>query len=131
VNVRPWHRSRPERGGFTLIEVIAALVIFSLGVLMVIRVTTGLSRQMSYAAKLSTLVAKAQERLDSLESLPFDSLSAGTSADTLTVDGTPYARNVTVSLVTAVLYKVDISLSPRSGGGGPTYATTTYTAAKW
>jgi prepilin-type N-terminal cleavage/methylation domain-containing protein len=126
------HRSLPPaRRGFTLIEVVGALVIFSLGVLMVIRLSTALERQMRYSATDSELVVRAEERLDSLEALDFDSLAAGTTTDTLTVQGTSYDRTVAVRLVTGVLYQIDVTLSPVSAGAGPTYSTTSYRAAIW
>jgi hypothetical protein len=102
-----------------------------MGVLMVIQLTQGLAREMKYSAKASELVVRAGERLDSLEALDFDSLSAGTSADTLTVQGTGYARTVTVTSVTAILYQIDVTLSPTVSGGGPTYSATSYRAATW
>ena len=70
---RSWSRSRSS-GGFTLIEVIGALVIFSVGVLMVIQVSGALGTQMRYAGARSELSTMAGERLDSLESLPIASL---------------------------------------------------------
>ena len=117
--------------GFTLIEVIGALVIFSLGVLMVIQLTTALGRQMQYSAKSSEVVVRAEERLDSLEALDFDSLNLGTTEDTLTLAGTRYGRSVTVSQVTGVLYKIEIELAPLAGGSGPSYSATSYRAATW
>lgn len=122
--------SRPTRG-FTLIEVIGALVIFSLGVLMVIQLTSALGRQMAYSAKASELVVRTEERLDSLEALDFDSISVGTTMDTLTVAGTRYGRTVGISLVTGILYQIDVTLAPLSGGSGPSYSATTYRAATW
>ena len=93
----PCRGSGPFRGGFTLIEVIGSLVIFSLGVIMVLQLTGALTRQMEYATKTSEVVARVQERLDSLEALPFDSVTVGTRQDTLTVRGTRYVRNATVT----------------------------------
>lgn len=121
----------PSRGGFTLIEVIGALVIFSLGVIMTLQLTGALSRQMEYAAKTSELVAVAQERLDSLEALPFDSIGIGIREDTLTVRGTPYVRRATVTSVTGLLRRIDVSLTPQTTGGGPSYTATSYAATMW
>ena len=117
--------------GFTLIEVIAALVIFSVGVLMVLDLTHTLSREMRYAATTSELVVRAQERLDSLGSVDFGSLALGTSGDTLTVEGVAYQRLVGVSKVTDLLYRIDVTLSPLTGGAGPSYAAVSYSAAHW
>ena len=127
----PWGTPNPDSRGFTLIEVIAALVIFSLGVLMVLDLTTALSRQMKYAATTSELVVRAEERLDSLESLPFDSLSLGTRYDTLTVQGLSYGRTQVVSSVTGLLYQIQVTLAPLTAGAGPSYSATSYSAAEW
>lgn len=119
------------RGGFTLIEVIAALVIFSAGVLMVLDLTGALSRQMRYASTTSQLVVRAEEQVDSLEAIPFDSLTLGTRLDTLSVEGVSYGRTVSVSIVTGLLYRIDVSLDPMTSGTGPSYAVTSYAAAHW
>lgn len=106
-------------------------MIFSLGVIMVLQLSTALSTSMEYSAKTSEVVARAQERLDSLESLPFDSLTLGTDIDTLTVRGTAYTLTTTISEVTGLLYQLDVNLAPTTAGGGPSYATTSYSATKW
>lgn len=121
--------SRPR--GFTLIEVVGALVIFSVGVLMVLQLSGTLGRQMEWAAKSGALVAMAHERLDSLEALPFASLSEGTTTETVTVRGIEYTRTVTVTAITAVLYQIDIDLEPNGGVPAPGYGATTYSAASW
>lgn len=124
-------RASPSSRGFTLIEVVAAFVIFASGVLMVIRLTTTLSEQMIYAAKASELVVETQERLDSLEALDFDSLTVGTTSDTVSIRGTSYARTATITQVTAVLYQLDVTMSPLGGASGPTYSAESYAAAPW
>ncbi|GMV04925.1 MAG: hypothetical protein AMXMBFR53_12050 [Gemmatimonadota bacterium] len=127
----PWCGPGPSRRGFTLIEVIGALVIFSLGVIMVLQLSGALSRQMLWSGQTSTIVARAQERVDSLEATPFDSLSLGTFSDTVSVLGTAYLRRATITKVTAILYQIDVSMAPAGGGEGPTYATTSYAASAW
>lgn len=119
------------RRGFTLIEVIGALVIFSLGVLMVIQVTGTLGRQMRYSAIASELVVRAEEQLDSVGSLPFASITPGTTVSTLTIQGASYKRTVAITLYTGVLYQVNVTLAPVTAGAGPTYSTTSYRAATW
>ncbi len=125
----PWSLTR-QAVGFTLIEVVGALVIFSVGVLMVLRLSTALGIQMRYSGARSELVVLASERLDSLEATPFDSIGAGTTQDTLTVEGMAYERTVTITAVTAVLSKIDVSLVS-IGGEGPSHAVTSYTSAAW
>lgn len=125
----PWS-FRKCSSGFTLIEVIAALVIFAGGVLMVIQFSGSLSAQMEWAATTSEIVVLAQERLDSLEAVPFDSLSVGSSITSVTVRGTSYSLTTTITLVTAILLQLDVSIAP-AAGSGPSYATTSYAADNW
>jgi hypothetical protein len=106
-------------------------VIFSVGVIMVLQLTTALSAQMEYAAKTSSLVARVQERLDSLEALPFASLSQNSRQETMTIRGVPYVMTTALTKVTAILYRLDVTLAPVTAGAGPTYSTTSYSAAPW
>jgi len=118
------------RQGFTLIEVVGALVIFSVGVIMVMQVSGALTTQMRYSGTRSEIVVLANEQLDSIESAPLDSLTAGTTTDTLTVQGWSYERLVTVTALTPVLSRVEVTITPVDGGG-PSYAVTSYTSAVW
>lgn len=116
-----------SRTGFTLIEVIGALVIFAVGILMIMQVSGALTTQMRYAGIRSEIVALAAERVDSIESAPFDSVDAGTVEDTLTVQGWTYVRTVTVTEVTPVLARIEVGLA-RAEGRGPSHAVTSYTS---
>jgi hypothetical protein len=100
-------------------------------VIMVLQLTGALTRQMTYSARSSELVARAQERLDSLEALPFDSITVGNRQDTLTVRGLRYVRRATVTSVTGLLRRIDVSLTPQTTGQGPSYTATSYAAARW
>ena len=126
---RSWPRAH-SAGGFTLIEVIGALVIFSLGVLMVIQVSGALGTQMRYAGARSELAVLASERLDSLGALPLTSLTPGTTVDTLTAEGLEYERTVVITAVTTVLTKIDVSLLAIAGVG-PSHSVSSYTSAPW
>lgn len=116
--------------GFTLIEVIGAFVIFAVGVLMVMRVSTAATTQMRYAGISSALALHAAERLDSLDATLFGSLSAGTEVDTLLVSGLAYERAVTVTPLTALLIRFDAVLTPTEGVG-PSYQATSYVSEVW
>ena len=115
---------------FTLIEVVGALVIFSLGVLMVLQTSGALGTQMRYAGIRSELAVLVNERLDSLEATPLDSLTTGTARDTLAVQGLSYERVVTITPLTAVLARVQVSMAPVDSVG-PSHAVTSYTSAVW
>lgn len=121
-------QSRP--GGFTLIEVIGALVIFSVGVLMVMQVSGALGTQMRFAGIRSEIVVLANERLDSLEVTPLASLVAGTARDTVVVQGLGYERTAIVTLLTPVLAKIEVSLEPVDGVG-PSHEVVSYTSEPW
>jgi prepilin-type N-terminal cleavage/methylation domain-containing protein len=123
-------RTPHPKGGFTLIEVVGALLIFSVGVLMVIQVSGALGTQMRYAAIRSEIAVLANERLDSLEAAPLAAISAGTVADTVSVRGLTYERLVTVTSITAVLARIDVAIAP-VGSAGPSHAVTSYTSAAW
>jgi len=122
-------RGAGRNTGFTLIEVIGALVIFSVGVLMVIRLTTATGTQMRYAGVSSELAVRASERLDSLEAAPFASLVMGVETDALTVSGLAYQRSVTLTRITPLLAQVEVTLTPVDDG--PSYAATSYVAEVW
>jgi prepilin-type N-terminal cleavage/methylation domain-containing protein len=118
------------RDGFTLIEVIGALVVFSVGVLMVMRAGSSLTTQTRYSGARSELVVLANERVDSIEATPLDSIVPGTASDTLTVQGWAYVRTVTVTRLTPILGRVEVSFAP-VGDVGPSYEVTSYTSAVW
>lgn len=113
-----------------MIEVIGALVIFSVGVLMVIQVSGALGTQMRYSGARSEIAYLAAARLDSLEALPLSSLTPGTTVDTVQAEDIEYECTVMVTSLTAALSKIDITLTP-TGGSGPSHAVTSYTSEPW
>ena len=123
-------RSTGGRRGFTLIEVVGALVIFSAGVLGIMRVGSSLTTQLRYSGARSEIVVLANERLDSIESMPFDSITAGTTQDTMTVQGWAYERTVTVTDLTPVLARIDVTIE-RTDSIGPSHTVTSYTSTVW
>ena len=126
----PGSWSKGSAGGFTLIEVIGALVIFSVGILMIFQVSGALGTQMRYAGARSELAVMAGERLDSLEALPLSSLSPGTTVDTVTTTGFEYECTVVVTSVTPVLSRIDVSLVSIDGQG-PSHSVTSYASEPW
>jgi hypothetical protein len=107
------------------------LVIFSMGVLMVVQVSGALGFRMRYAGARSEMVVFANERLDSLAAEAFTSLGSGTTLDTLDAEGMTFASTVTISSVTPLLKRVDVSIAPLNGGEGPSHAVTGYVSAAW
>ena len=116
--------------GFTLIEVIGALVIFSMGVLAVVRLAGTLSVQMERAALRSELAVVGQERLDSLELVDYAALTVGTTTSSSSIRGETYDWSVTVSDSTAVILHVEVSGTP-SSGSGPSFSGATFVDRSW
>lgn len=121
---------RSSAAGFTLIEVIAALVIFSMGVLAVMQLTGTLSVQMRRAALRSELAVVGQERLDSLELVPYATITLGTSTSSTSIRGQTYTWSLTVSDSTALIRHVKLSGSP-AGGSGPSFSGATFVVRSW
>ena len=119
-----------RRAGFTLIEVVGALVIFSGGVLMVLKVTSALSYRMEYLAVKSVISVQGQQRMDSLMVLPYASLPVGTTAEAVTVRGISYTRDLTITQASPLLRLLYLSLDPVSGSW-PSYADSTWVRDPW
>lgn len=118
------------RGGFTLIEVIGALVIFSLGVLSVIQLTGSLATEVENAAITSELVVLVQEGVDSLSTAGYEELETGADSDTLTIRGRLYRRTVTVTQFSPLLRKVEVALGP-DAEAGPSLDAVSFVSASW
>ena len=120
----------PSADGFTLIEVIGALVIFTMGVLAVVLVTNTLSVQMERAALRSELALVGQERLDSLELVDYVDLTVGTTTSSASIRGETYAWQVIVSDSTALIRHVAVTGIP-SSGSGPSFSGSAFVDRRW
>ncbi len=120
----------PAADGFTLIEVIGALVIFTMGVLAVVLVTDTLSVQMERAALRSELALVGQERLDSLELVDYVDLTVGTTTSSASIRGETYTWKVMVSDSTALIRHVAVTGIP-SSGSGPFFSGSAFVDRRW
>ncbi len=121
---------RLSADGFTLIEVIGALVIFSIGVLAVIGLGGTLTLQMERAALRSEIALVGQERLDSLELVDYTALTLGTTTSSTSIRGEAYTWSLTVSDSTAVIRHVALSGVP-SSGSGPSFRGSAFVNRDW
>ena len=121
---------QPDSRGFTLIEVMGALVVFSLGVLMVLTLSGALSVQMNTAALRSMVTVTVQNRLDSLQSVPYDSLTVGTSSQTITIRGESFTQTQTIIQSTALVREVQVTVEPVDGSG-PDLTASTFVLRPW
>ena len=121
-------------GGFTLIEVMCALLVFVMGVLMVLRLSAAMTTQLEFSGITSELVVVVHEQIDSLVATPFDSLEANTVAVDFKAgkQEIEYTRTVTVSSVNRLLYQIEVGVSLKDTlAWGPSYSVTTYSAGSW
>ena len=119
-----------RRAGFTLIEVIGAVIIFSVGVIMVLQITSALSRRTEYAAVGSVINVMGQQRVDSLGVTAYSSVAVGTTYDTVVVRGIHYRRQLVVTQYSPLVKKLDFTLSPTLGSW-PTYDASTFVRDAW
>lgn len=117
-------------GGFTLIEVMGALVVFSVGVLMVMSLSGALSVQMSRAAQRSKLTFEVQNQMDSLQAQPYDSLLVGATRDTIVLMGKAFIRTRGITQVNFVTRELLVSVEPASGPG-PRLAASSFVSRPW
>ncbi len=116
--------------GFTLIEVIGALVIFSMGVLTLVLLGGTLSVQMEGAALRSELAVVGQARLDSLELVDYTDLTVGATSSSASIRGETYTWKVIVSDSTALVRHVAVTGTP-SSGSGPSFSGSAFVDRTW
>jgi Tfp pilus assembly protein PilV len=124
-------RRRPRVGGFTLIEVIGALLVFSAGLIMLLSITRGLSQRLEWAALNSLITAEGQERLDSLDAVAYPALAVGSDVDTLTLRGVSYRRTQTITQFTALVRRAVVTIEPLGSAAGPTFEASLFSSGEW
>lgn len=124
-------RAAPRgRGGFTLIEVIGAVLLFALAVGMATQLAGTLSEQVERSALRAGVVSAAQERLEELERLPFDSLDVGTEVDTITIRGEAVVCTTVVSAFDTRVRSMTVTVGP-ADSDGPSQELTGYAFGPW
>jgi prepilin-type N-terminal cleavage/methylation domain-containing protein len=124
-------RSRKdETAGFTLIEVMGALVVFSMGVLLVLSLSGALSTQVRQSVMRSSVMVEVQQALDSMAGQPFDSLTVGNEQDTLWIRGSLYGRTKSVTQTHPITLEVSVTLEPLRDPG-PSYTASTFVLQTW
>ncbi len=120
-----------DRSGFTLIEVIAALVVFAVGVVIATNLTEALARGMEHAAARSEAVSVAEHALDSLSAVPYDELPVGeTETHEYRIQGRTFLRVDEVVQVGPRLRQIQVEVAPENGGT-PRFEGVGYVVAPW
>lgn len=121
---------KDETAGFTLIEVMGALVVFSMGVLLVLSLSGALSTQVRQSVMRSSVMVEVQQALDSMGGQPFNSLTVGSSQDTLWIRGSLYGRTKSVTQTHPMTLTVSVTLEPLRETG-PSYTASTFVLQTW
>jgi type IV pilus assembly protein PilV len=98
-------RRAPSRGGFTLVEVIVAVVVLAVGVLGLAGTTTYIIREITLANMMTQRSIAVQNVIERLQAVPFDSV--GTGSDSIGFFGVTWtstnetSRSKIVTIVTS------------------------------
>jgi type IV pilus assembly protein PilV len=92
----PVRRPRARRSaGFTLVEVIVAIVLLGVGLMGLAALSTTVTRANVQSSSLTTATALAQERAERLRTEDYDALASGN--DSRVVDNVAYTRSWVVT----------------------------------
>jgi prepilin-type N-terminal cleavage/methylation domain-containing protein len=114
-------------GGFTLVEVMVALVILALGALALTHLSLSIAVLMQQSTAKTELIALAENRLERVQARDYDDIDPGTELDTVSVRGKPYVRRITITAPNARTRQIQVDL--RSSQDPLTYSTLTYVSA--
>lgn len=74
------HREASSRAGFSMVEVIIAMIVLAVGVLGLAGTTAYVVRQITLSDLMTERAAAFQTVVDRLQSLPFDDVAAGSDS---------------------------------------------------
>ena len=103
-------RTTLAREGFSLVEVLVALVVLSVGVLAVTGMAASSVMLVRNGFNLTNSTLAAQQVLDGYLVLPFDSIALGSVADTITLGGQSYIVATTITDVSSTMSSGDANV---------------------
>jgi type IV pilus assembly protein PilV len=87
-----------SQNGFTLLEVLVAIVILTIGLLGTAGLTTGVIRGNHYSKNITSATAAAQTQLESIKSSGYaNATTTNFPGDTVTMGGMTFTRTTTVT----------------------------------
>ena len=84
-------------GGFTLVEVMVALVLLAMGALAITQLSLSVALLMERSTAKTELIMLAENRLEEVQSRDYDEIAVGVSVDTVRVRGQPFVRRMTIT----------------------------------
>lgn len=86
------------QSGFTLLEVLVAIVILSIGLLGTAGLTTGVIRGNQYSKNVTSATAAAQTKLEAIKSGGYaNATTANFPSDTVSMGGTSFTRTIAIT----------------------------------
>lgn len=116
--------------GFTLIEVTAALLIFTVGVFAALQVSQALSERLRHSALRTRVASAVQERVDSLRAEGYSGVTVGGGSISTTFEGRGYGVTTAVSQYSPLVRQITVAAAP-SSGTGPSHSLTIYLSQPW
>ncbi len=109
---------RPDRGGFTLIEVLIAMVVLAVGLLALESMAIGASRSIATANRMTEYTLIASQQLETVQERLRNGNNPG-STDERLANGTRVQTVVAQNVVpTGSLWTVTVTVTPPSVGVG-------------
>ena len=99
-------------GGFTLVEVLVALVLTSLGAVVLGQIMFQAARTARVSASVTYQTAAMTAEVARLDAVPFDSVAAGTTCTTINTPPFPHTRCTTVNNVSSKVKQVIVVVTP-------------------
>jgi prepilin-type N-terminal cleavage/methylation domain-containing protein len=121
-------RANRRRDGFALVEVMVAMVLFSIATLGLAAMSVVVARRAVTSAATTARAATMGEQFDRLEAMPFDSLAARAGCTVITGPPLPHTRCITITSLPNNKLQVRLIVTPTD----PKLRadTTTFTRAK-
>lgn len=91
---------RNQESGFTLLEVLIAMVVLTIGLLGLTGLTIGVMRGSSFSQNVSTATVIAKQRLEDIQRVGYTSTNTTTfpsASENVTMGGVTFARQTTIS----------------------------------
>ncbi len=108
---------RPDRGGFTLIEVLIAMLILAVGLLALEAMAIGASQSIATANRMTEYTLIASQRLETVLEQARDPNQNPVSVDDVLANGTLVSTNVQTNAQGAAgtLFTVTVTVTPPTG----------------
>lgn len=100
-----------NNGGFTLVEILIAIVILTIGTLGVATLTVSIIRGNAFSNRLTTATTLAQDRMEQLKKLGFAGSAALTENYGNITDFAPYKRVTTVFASTPATGMITVTVT--------------------